>query len=420
MHHEPGETGGPASAPDPDPEQPARLEPPRQLPRPEPPEQLPRPAPPGLPLPTPPEPSPRPPSWQPGASLRHPAGRRSASVTGLFVLAAFYTLYFCRSLLLPLVLAMLLSLLLTPAVRGLRRLRIPAPLGAGLVLLALLGGVGCGIYQLAAPAAVWMQRAPQSLRAGEAKLRELRRSVRRLGRATEQVEKIADVTASPGPVRPPLAVQSGPSLQERLLSQAADLTAGGVVMLVLLYFLLASGDLFLRKLIRVLRRPEDQRRAVAIARQIERDVSRYLSTVTVINLGLGAAVAVCFAFLGVPNPWLWGVLVTITNFVPYLGPAIDYGVFALVGLLSFATLPRMLAPAGVFLVLNVVEAYLVTPILLGKRLTLNPVMLFLGLTFWGWLWGIAGAILAVPILAAFKIFCDHIEPLAPIGEFLGE
>jgi predicted PurR-regulated permease PerM len=382
MHPEPHATGG--AGPDPE-----------RLPRPDPPPQV-------------------------GPTLRRPPPRRSVAVTGLFVLAAFYTLYFCRSLLLPLVLAMLLSLLLTPVVRGLKRLRIPPPLGAGLVLLALLGGVGCGIYELTAPAAAWMQRAPQSLRAGEAKLRDLRRSVQRLGRATEQVEKIADVTGSPGPSRPPLAVQSGPSLRERLLSQTADLVAGAVVMLVLLYFLLASGDLFLRKLIRVLPRVEDQRRAVEIARQIELDVSGYLSTVTMINLGLGAAVALCFALIGVPNPWLWGAMVTITNFVPYLGPAIDYGVFAMVGLLTFATLPRMLAPAGVFLVLNVVEAYLVTPILLGKRLTLNPVMLFLGLTFWGWLWGIAGAVLAVPILAVFKIFCDHIEPLAPIGEFLGE
>jgi len=159
---------------------------------------------------------------------------------------------------------------------------------------------------------------------------------------------------------------------------------------------------------------------VEIARQVERDISNYLGTVTMINLGLGASVAVCFALIGVPNPLLWGAMVTITNFVPYLGPAINYGTFAMIGLLTFDTVPRMLAPAGVFLVLNVLEAYLITPMVLGKRLTLNPVMLFVGLTFWGWLWGIVGAILAVPILVVFKIFCDHIEPLAPIGEFLGD
>jgi len=356
------------------------------------------------------------------ASVSRPRGFSAFAVTGLFVLAAFYTLYFCRSLLLPLVLAGLLSLLLSPAVRGLKRLHVPEPLGAGLVLLAVLGGVGFGIYQLSGPAVDWVQRAPQSLRAAEVKLRDLRRSVQRLGRATEQVERLAEVSSNPGQ-RPPavsVAVQSTPTLRERLFSQATDLITDAVVMLILLYFLLASGDLFLRKLIRVLPRLEDRRRAVEIARQVERDISNYLGTVTMINLGLGAAVAIVFALIGVPNPLLWGAMVTFTNFVPYLGPAINYVTFVLIGLLTFDTVPRMLAPAGLFLVLNVLEAYLFTPMVLGKRLTLNPVMLFVGLTFWGWLWGIVGAILAVPILVVFKIFCDHLEPLAPIGEFLGD
>jgi predicted PurR-regulated permease PerM len=365
---------------------------------------------------------PRPDLHKLAASVSRPRGFPALAVTGLFVLASFYTLYFCRSLLLPLVLAGLLSLLLSPVVRGLKRLRIPEPLGAGLVLLTVLGSVGFGIYQLSGPAVDWVQRAPQSLRAAEVKLRDIRRSVQKLGRATEQVERIADVGANPGQ-RPPavsVAVQSTPTLRERLFSQATDLITDAVVMLILLYFLLASGDLFLRKLIRVLPRLEDRRRAVEIARQVERDISNYLGTVTMINLGLGAAVAICFALIGVPTPLLWGAMVTFTNFVPYLGPAINYAVFAMIGLLTFDTVPRMLAPAGLFLVLNVLEAYLITPMVLGKRLTLNPVMLFVGLTFWGWLWGIVGAILAVPILVVFKIFCDHIEPLAPIGEFLGD
>jgi predicted PurR-regulated permease PerM len=380
---------------------------------------------PSRPAPTQPEPTPPPADVrQLAESLRRASALRSVAATGLFVLAAFYTLYFCRSLLLPLVLAVLLSLMLSPVVRGLKRLRIPEPLGAGLVLLTLLGAVGFGVYGLSGPAVVWMQRAPQSLGAAEVKLRGWQQSVQRLGRATEQVEKLAGVggaSGGAGPRRPAVAVsvQSSPSLRERVLSVAADLATSAVVMTVLLYFLLASGDLFLRKLIRVLPRLEDKRRAADIARQVERDISRYLSTVTMINLGLGAAVAMSFALLGVPNPLLWGAMVTVLNYVPYLGPAVDYAVFAMVGVLTFNTLPRMLAPAGAFLVLNVLEAYLVTPVVLGRRLTLNPVMLFVGVTFWAWMWGIVGAILAVPILAVFKILCDHIEPLAPIGEFLG-
>jgi predicted PurR-regulated permease PerM len=282
--------------------------------------------------------------------------------------------------------------------------------------------VGFGIYQLAGPAYDWMQRAPQSLSAAEVKLRALKQSIQKLGRATEQVEKMAEVGGATGPRRPVVAVdvQSAPSLRERLFSQAADLITGAAVMVILLYFLLAAGDLFLRKLIRVLPRLEDKRRAVDIARQVERDVSRYLSTVAMINLALGAAVALTFGLIGVPNPLLWGAMVTFTNFVPYLGPAINYGVFVMVGLLTYNTVPGMLAPAGVFLVLNVIEAYVLTPRVLGHRLTLNPVVLFVGLTFWGWMWGIVGGILAVPILVVFKILCDHLEPLAPVGEFLGD
>lgn len=355
-----------------------------------------------------------------GDSLDRPG--RSVALTGLFVLASFYTLYFCRSLLLPLVLALLLSLLLSPVVRFLKRLRIPEALGAGLVLLTMLSAVGIGVYELSGPASDWVQRAPQIMRTAEVKLRDLKRSVQKLGRATEQVEKIADVDGAAGSRQPAVAVavHSSPTLRERLFSQAADLVTDGVVMLILLFFLLASGDLFLRKLIRVLPRLEDKRRAVDIARQVERDISAYLGTVTLINVALGAASALAFALIGLPNPLLFGAMVMTTNFVPYLGPAINYGVLAIVGLMTFNTVPHMLAPAGVFLVLNVLESYVLSPMILGRRLTLNLVVLFVGLTFWAWMWGIVGAILAVPIMAVFKIFCDHIEPLAPIGEFLGD
>jgi predicted PurR-regulated permease PerM len=343
---------------------------------------------------------------------------QSMAVTGLFVLASFYTLYFCRSLLLPLVMAGLFSLLLSPLVRTLKRLHIPEPLSAALVILVLLAALGFAVYGLSGPASDWIQRAPQSVRSIQVKLHDLQRSVQRLGRATEQMEKIADVSGTAEP-RPAAVVQATPSLRERLFDRATDLVTDGVVMVILLYFLLASGDLFLRKLIRMLPRLADKRRAVEIARQVERDISAYLSTVTLINLGLGAGVALGFTLLRVPNPLLWGAMVALFNYVPYLGPALDYAIFTMVGVLTFTTVPRMLAPVGLFLVLNVLEAYLFTPMILGRRLTLNPVVLFVGLTFWGWMWGIVGAILAVPIMAVIKIFCDHIEPLAPLGEFLG-
>jgi predicted PurR-regulated permease PerM len=316
----------------------------------------------------------------------------------------------------PVVLALLFSLLLLPAVRTLRRARIPEPLGAALVLLSVLGVLGVGVYELAGPAYSWMTAAPQSLRTVEAKLRDLKRPVATLGRATEQVERIAQVTGANN--KTAVAVQT-PTLGERLFDQAADFATSAFILIVLLYFLLASGDLFLRKLIRVLPRLEDKRRAVEIAQQIEREVSRYLATVTMMNIGLGLAVWGSMWLIGLPNPLLWGAMVAVTNFVPYLGATLCYAVLGIVGFLTFNSLGHCLLPPAVFLVLNILEAFLITPTVLGRRLTLNPVVLFLGLTFWGFLWGIPGAILAVPGMVVLKILCDHIEPLAPIGEFLG-
>src|SRR5260370_11905543 len=163
---------------------------------------------------------PRPDIHKLAASVSSPRGFPALAVTGLFVLASFYTLYFCRSLLLPLVLAGLLSLLLSPVVRGLKRLHIPEPLGAGLVLLTVLGSVGFGIYQLSAPAVDWIQRAPQSLRPAEVQLRDIKRSVQKMGRANERAERMPDVSANPGQ-RPPaaaVAVHPNPAVREPQLS----------------------------------------------------------------------------------------------------------------------------------------------------------------------------------------------------------
>ncbi|HEX3551872.1 MAG TPA: AI-2E family transporter [Thermoanaerobaculia bacterium] len=349
--------------------------------------------------------------------LQGPFGIKSLALTGLFILAGFYTLYFGREFFLPLILALLLSFLLSPIVRFFKKLHVPEALGAAVVVLSLLAVLGVGIYELSGQAYTWMQQAPASLSKIERRLRELKKPVQTVSKATEQVAKVAQVGG--GDQRAPVTASAAPSLGERLASGAFAFVASGVTMLILLYFLLAAGDLFLRKLIKVLPSLADKKRAVEIAREIETEISTYLSTVTFINVVLGLAVWGAMALIGVPNPLLWGVMATFTNYVPYLGAMTMYVVLAGVGFLTFSDLPHSLMPPGAFLVLNVLEAYLLTPMILGRRLTLNPVVIFLALSFWGWLWGITGAVLAVPIMVVFKIFCDHSEPLAPIGEFLG-
>ena len=348
--------------------------------------------------------------------LQGPLGVRSLALSGLFILAAFYTLYLARSFILPIVLALLLNFLLSPVVRGLNKLRIPNALGAALVVFGVVGGVAWGVYELSGPAYQWAQEAPRSLRKIERRLREFKKPVQTMSKATEQMEKMTQVGGGRTPQRVEVQTET---LGERMFSQATELVAGGTVMLILLFFLLASGDLFLRKLIRVLPSLSDKKRAVEIARQIESDVSAYLVTITIINIALGLAVWGLMTLLEVPNPLLWGVLATVTNFIPYLGAIVMIAILAAVGFLTFDELGHALMVPGAFIGLNLLESYLVTPMILGRRLTLNPVVIFLGLTFWGWLWGITGALLAVPLMAVLKIFCDHSEHLAPVGEFLG-
>jgi predicted PurR-regulated permease PerM len=346
-----------------------------------------------------------------------PFGIKSIALTGLFILSLFYTLYLGRAFFLPIILAILLSLLLTPVVRLLKKLRIPEALGAALVVFGLLGVLGWGVYELATPAYEWVQQAPRSLRKVESKLREFKKPMQQMSKASEQVEKMAAVGGGQETAKVAVTTET---LGERVFSRATDFIANGAIMFILLYFLLAAGDMFLRKLIKVMPSLSDKKRAVEIARQIETEISAYLSTITLINVILGLAVWGIMALIGLPNALLWGVLATVTNYIPYLGALVMIGVLAMVGFITFDDLGQALMAPGAFIGLNLLESYFLTPMILGRRLTLNPVVIFLGLTFWGWLWGITGALLAVPIMVVLKIFCDHSEALAPIGEFLGD
>ena len=190
-------------------------------------------------------------------------------------------------------------------------------------------------------------------------------------------------------------------------------------MLVLLYFLLAVGDLFLQKLIKVLPLLKDKKKAVTIARETESSISTYLFTVALVNIGLGLVVALAMLIVGMPNPLLWGALAGFAEFVPYLGAGAMLVVLSLAGVVTFPEVGHALLVPGAYLLVNLIQANFVTPLVLGRRLTLNPVAILVNLVFWWWLWGVGGAFVAVPLLATFKIFCDHIESLAPVGEFLG-
>ena len=341
---------------------------------------------------------------------------RAVALVGLFVLATLYTLRLARPFILPIIFALLLDFLLTPAVRWLRKLRIPEPLGAALVLLAALGVIAGIGYNLAAPAAAWVRRAPATMDVARDRLAVLRRPVEQMSRAAEEVQNAADVDGKGGTQQVEIA---GPSLTKQAFGGTMSILGFIAIAGFLTYFLLASGDLFLQKLIKVLPQFRDKKRAVSIAREIEEHVSVYMLTTTAINAGVGVVTGIAMWVIGMPNPALWGLVAGLLNYMPYVGALATIAVLGMAALVSFDTLGRALVVPGTFFIINMIEANVVSPLVLGNRLALNTVALFVGMMFWWYIWGIPGALMAVPMMATIKIFCDHFEDLAPVGEFLG-
>ena len=341
---------------------------------------------------------------------------RSVSLTGLFVLATFYTLYFARDFILPILLAWILSSLLAPIVRLFKRVRIPEPLSALFIILALLGILSYGVYSLSDPVAAWIHRAPQVLTDVRAKLQNFIQPVTQVQQTTKEIDKMTSL--GKGEEAPAVEIKK-PGMGEVILRRAKDLLLGGGVMLILLYFLLASGDLFLLKLVKILPTMEDKKIAVEIYRQIEKDVSTYLTVVTLIYIGFGCVIGSAMYLLGMPNPWLWGVMAAVLAYIPYLGALVGVSTVTVVAILTFDDIFRILSVPIIYFTADTIQANLIFPMALGRRLALNPVVIFIWLIFCGWIWSITGALLAVPLLAIIKIIFDHIEQLAPIGEFLG-
>jgi predicted PurR-regulated permease PerM len=339
---------------------------------------------------------------------------KSIALKGLFIIALFYTLYFARALMLPFILALLLNFLLRPVVRALKKIHIPELAGAALVLIALLGSAGYGMIRLSRPAAEWINKAPESLHQIESKVGFLRKPLEGVNHAVEELKRITRMGAEK---KPEVEIYP-PGIADAVLTGTREVIVKSSVMFILLYFLLASGDLFLRKLIKLFPKLSKKKQIVKITREVEHHTSRYLYTVTIINMFMGVSVGIGMYLIGMPNPVLWGVMAGFLIFLPYIGPLIGISVVTIVAFLTFDGIGRVLLAPGIYIALETIQGQIVTPMVLGLRFTLNPVVIFVWLIFWGWMWGIVGAMLAFPMLAIFKILCDYIQPLAPIGEFL--
>lgn len=338
---------------------------------------------------------------------------------GIFIILLAFGLDFGREFLLPVTLAFFIALAFRPAVRKLSRRGIPAWLATSVFMAAVILSVAGFVYAVSGPVAGWIADAPSYAKSFSEKLKDLRASFESV---TDLTNRIQAETATATPVKEVVVSDNSPMLT--FLAQgtgySADVVTTVVLTLVIAAFMMASGDLFYEKIVRVLPTLTDKKRALRIVFDVEKEVSSYLLVVTAINAGLGVAVAASFYFLGMPLAYLWGLLAFLFNYIPYVGAIAGVALSGFMAVAVFDTLTSALAVPLAYAVINGIENQFITPVFLGRRLQLNAVAILLALTFWTWEWGIAGTMLAVPILVTIKVFCDHLDGLEGVGEFLSD
>ena len=342
---------------------------------------------------------------------------QAVSIVMLATLAGIGALYVGRTLFIPLALALLLNTLLRPVIRALERLRVSTVVGATLVSLGLLGILVAGGGALVNPVRTWVSQLPANFEAAGRKLAPARQSLEQVSQATHALSESSGAPGAP-PAAP--AQPAVPPFLVQIFGTTAALVAGLTEVLLLLYLLLASGDLFLRKLVEVLPLFRDKRMAVTVTEQVQQAVTQYIVATLMINVGQGVVVGLALWGLGMPYPWLWGGLTVLLEFIPYLGATGMLILLTATAFSQFDTLGRILLIPGTYLIIAALQNNLVSPLVYGQRLKLNPVAVLVGVLFWWLLWGVAGAFLAVPFFATLKILADHVDSLTPIATFLGE
>ena len=338
-------------------------------------------------------------------------------VLGIFLLLVVAALRLGSSFLLPVAVSGLMALLLAPAVRWLVRRRVPAALAAGLIVLGVTAVGVTSLGLLAAPAADWLDRAPKSLGQIERKIRRLAKPLQQLQQTADKVQQVTQGGVVGGSTAAPSVTVAPVGLLSKLSGTTLSLLGALMTVIFLTYFLLASGDRFREKFADML--PERHRREMAAAIvEMQARMSHFLLLSTVINAGVGLLTWGALVLIDFPNPALWGVVAAVLNFIPYIGAVVTLLVIGLAGLVTFDTTREPLIAMGAFFVINMIESNIATPMLLGRRLPQNPVAIFIGLLFWCWVWGITGAVLAVPLTVLVKVVADRVGPLKAFGELL--
>ncbi len=334
---------------------------------------------------------------------------------GVFIILAIAALKLASALALPVVVAVLFTLLLSSPLAWLKRRRIAEPIGAGMLVFGSAVVFVAGLWFLAAPAAEWMAEAPRNLAKAERKLRSISGPLHSI---QETAAKVDDATDMAGSGNAPVVQLATPGTFQRISGGSTTFAANAVAVIFLSYFLLSAAPMFRRKLAMVLPSRAERGTVEEVIQEIEHHMSRYLWLTTLINLTVGLLTWGLLVLLGYPNAALWGAVAGVLNYIPYIGALVTVMVIGFAGMVSFPGLQPALLGAGGFFVLNMLEANLLTPLLLGRRLPLNAAALFVGLMFFGWLWGITGAVLAVPLTVMVQVVCARIPPLQPFAVFL--
>lgn len=322
----------------------------------------------------------------------------------LVVLLVLYTCAIAEAVLVPILVGVLLGLILAPAVRFMERWHVPRVIGALFAVVATFGILGMAIASLASPARAWISRAPVALSRIEIVLRALRRPLQAATEATRELGKLGNLGDTPS-VR---MVDASPGFLSHVISATPVAIAGLVVTIFLTFLFLLHGDALLRKFVTMAPHLRAKRDIVVATRTAQHELSIYMTTITLINIALGLATAAALYALHVPDPWLWGGIAALMNYAPFIGPLLTAAALVVAGFAEFASPVSALAAPAAFLCLHLLEGELVTPHLVGRRLALDPVMVFLALIVLGWMWGVAGLLLAVPLLACAKIIAEHI------------
>jgi predicted PurR-regulated permease PerM len=344
-----------------------------------------------------------------------PSDPRTFFLGGLFALGVLAALYVASSIILPVVFALVLNLLLQPGVRLLGRLHLPRAVGALLTVLLVIGVIVGLVAALSVPAATWAERLPEGIPRLEAHLQVIKGPIQALQKVIQQAEQVADAPPSRGSI---VSVRRDLGITGALFAGTRSILDGLFTTVLVLYFLLVAGNIFLRRIVEILPTFGNKRQAVDISQQIQEDISAYLVTITAMNAAVGVMTAVVMYLCGLGDPLLWGTTAFLLNYIPILGPLFGVCIFVLVGMLSFESLWWALLPPALYFGIHLIEGESLTPMLLARRFTLNPVLIILSLVFWFWMWGMLGAILAVPMLAILKIISDRLRPLKALGHFL--